>query len=183
MVKPEFHQFSPDKMSDKIMKAANTLKTFNNSSDVKITSFISNEETGFIIHKLGYAVIFLKTRINLGSWIWNLIYVWKEAKNLQVIKFRGKWTLWKIESNICHFGLLLACSQTLYFLFKVRRARVIENKPQGIYWPPAQWGSGGGKEKFFLALRARCRALASLAGSLMSSKRTKRKIKQRLCTG
>ena len=69
MVKPEFHQFSPDKMSDKIMKAANTLKTFNNSSDVKITSFISNEETGFIIHKLGYAVIFLKTLINLGSWI------------------------------------------------------------------------------------------------------------------
>ena len=27
----------------------------------------------------------------------------------------------------------LACSQTLYFLFKVRRARVIKYKPQGIY--------------------------------------------------
>ena len=26
-----------------------------------------------------------------------------------------------------------ACSQTLYFLFKVRRARVIKYKPQGIY--------------------------------------------------
>ena len=34
--------------------------------------------------------------------------------------------------------LKLACSQTLYFLFKVRRARVIKNKPRGIYWPPAQ---------------------------------------------
>ena len=28
---------------------------------------------------------------------------------------------------------MLACSQTLYFLFKVRRARVIKYKPQGIY--------------------------------------------------
>ena len=27
----------------------------------------------------------------------------------------------------------VACSQTLYFLFKVRRARVIKYKPQGIY--------------------------------------------------
>ena len=80
----DFHQFSPDKMSDKIMKAANTLKMFNNSINVKITSFIINEETGFVFRKLGYAVILLKTHINLGNWIWNLIYVWKEAKNLQV---------------------------------------------------------------------------------------------------
>ena len=29
----------------------------------------------------------------------------------------------------------LACSQTLYFLFKVRRARAMKYKPQGIYWP------------------------------------------------
>ena len=28
---------------------------------------------------------------------------------------------------------MLACSQTLYFLFKVRRARVIKYGPQGIY--------------------------------------------------
>ena len=28
---------------------------------------------------------------------------------------------------------MLACSQSLYFLFKVRRARVIKYKPQGIY--------------------------------------------------
>ena len=34
----------------------------------------------------------------------------------------------------------LACSQTLYFLFKVCRVRVIKFKPQGIYWPPAQRG-------------------------------------------
>ena len=27
----------------------------------------------------------------------------------------------------------LACSQTLYFLFKVSRTRVIKYKPQGIY--------------------------------------------------
>ena len=34
----------------------------------------------------------------------------------------------------------VACSQTLYFLFKVRRALVIKYKPQGIYGPPAQGG-------------------------------------------
>ena len=28
---------------------------------------------------------------------------------------------------------LVACSQTLYFLFKVHRASVIKYKPQGIY--------------------------------------------------
>ena len=36
---------------------------------------------------------------------------------------------------------------------------------------------------FVLTLRARSRALASFASSLMFSKRTKRKIKQRLCAG
>ena len=35
---------------------------------------------------------------------------------------------------------LLASSQTLYFLFKIRRARVTKNKPREIYWPPAQRG-------------------------------------------
>ena len=63
----------------------------------------------------------------------------------------------------------------LFFPFKVRRAWVITYKPQGIYWPPAQGGS--------VALRARFRALALLVSSPMFSKRTKRKIKQRLCTG
>ena len=33
---------------------------------------------------------------------------------------------------------VIACSQTLYFLFKVRRASVIKDKPQRIYWPPAK---------------------------------------------
>ena len=42
----------------------------------------------------------------------------------------------------------LACSQTLYFLFKVRRAQqVIKYKSQGIYWPPAQVGSAEGNER------------------------------------
>ena len=44
------------------------------------------------------------------------------------------------------FEIGVACSQTLftlYFLFKVRRARVIKNKLRGIYWPPAHRGSGG----------------------------------------
>ena len=46
--------------------------------------------------------------------------------------------LWKFYySNI----VVLAFSQTLYFLFKVRLARVIRYKPRGIYWPPAQGGS------------------------------------------
>ena len=31
----------------------------------------------------------------------------------------------------------IAGSQTRYFLFEVRRAQVIKDKPQGIYWPPA----------------------------------------------
>ena len=55
----------------------------------------------------------------------------------------------KIQVNL-NFTLLqcvrvwVACSQTLYFLFNVRRGRVIKFKPEGIYWPPAQGGSGGG---------------------------------------
>ena len=36
---------------------------------------------------------------------------------------------------------------------------------------------------FFLVLRTRCCVLASLASLLMFLKRTKRKIRQRLCTG
>ena len=40
----------------------------------------------------------------------------------------------------------VACSQALYFLFKVRRAWVIKYKPQGIYWLPVQ----GGLKMFFI---------------------------------
>ena len=42
----------------------------------------------------------------------------------------------KLGGHISLPGILtsaLACSQTLYFLFKVLRARVIKYKPQGIY--------------------------------------------------
>lgn len=49
--------------------------------------------------------------------------------------------------------LQVAYSQTLYFLFKDRRARSWSSKPRGISWPKAQGGVGG--EMFFLTLRAR----------------------------
>ena len=79
------------------------------------------------------------------------------------------WSILK-GREICHLGLLngpiglidewygfeksrkrsvfeIACSQTLYFLFKVSRARVIKYKPQGIYWPPVQGGRNEKKNK------------------------------------
>ena len=77
------------------------------------------------------------------------------------------------------FRFVLPCSQTLYFLFKVRRARVIKNKNRWGFSDPQRKGLRVGKEKIillFLAPRARSR-------SPMFSKRTKRKIKQSLCTG
>ena len=55
----------------------------------------------------------------------------------------------------------LACSQTLYFFFKVRRTRVIKKNKNC--------------EGFIDLSRA--------PRSPMFSKRTKRKIKQHLCTG
>ena len=82
-----------------------------------------------------------------------------------------------------HIHKQIACSQTLYFLFKVRRARVIKNNPRvggggGGYWPPAQGGRGGEEENRYFSL-----SRSSLARSPMFSERTKRKIKQRLGTG
>ena len=79
------------------------------------------------------------------------------------------WTILK-GREICHLGLLkgpiglidewydfeksrkrsvfeIACSQTLYFLCKVRRERVIKYKPQGSYWPPLQGGRNEKKNK------------------------------------
>ena len=53
------------------------------------------------------------------------------------------------------FWVIIRLFTDPFFFFKVRRARVIENRLQGIYWPPAQGGSGGGRGKFFLALPAR----------------------------
>ena len=45
------------------------------------------------------------------------------------------------------FRFVLACSQTLYFLFKVRRARVIKNKNRGGFTDRQRKGLGVGKEK------------------------------------
>ena len=45
--------------------------------------------------------------------------------------------------------------QTRYFPFKVRRAGLIKDKPQGIYWPPAQGVSNWEEENrrsFFIFL-------------------------------
>ena len=57
------------------------------------------------------------------------------------------------------FRFVLACSQTLYFLFKVRRARVIKNKNRGGFTDRQRKGFGVGEGEnslfFFLALRAR----------------------------
>lgn len=73
------------------------------------------------------------------------------------------------------YGLIagVAFSQTLYFLFEVRQVRVIKNKNRGgsIDRQRKGWGCEN-----FLALCARSFVLTD-------SKRTKRKVKQRLCTG
>ena len=45
------------------------------------------------------------------------------------------------------FRFVLPCSQTLYFLFKVRRARVIKNKNRGGFADRQRKGLGVGKEK------------------------------------
>ena len=45
------------------------------------------------------------------------------------------------------FRFVLACSQTLYFLFKVHRARVIKNKNRGGFADRQRKGLGLGKEK------------------------------------
>ena len=46
-----------------------------------------------------------------------------------------------------HLFLYLACPQTLYFLFKVRRARVIKNKKRGGFIDRQGVGVGGGVGK------------------------------------
>ena len=80
------------------------------------------------------------------------------------------------------FRFVLACSQTLYFLFKVRRARVIKNKNRGGFTERQRKKKGvrgrEGENSLFFFL-----ALPALSRSPTFSKRTKRKIKQRLCTG
>ena len=71
----------------------------------------------------------------------------------------------------------VTCSQTLYFLFKVRRARVIEYKPQAIYWPPAQGGSGGGRRNIIIISFFSRSALASLGSRACQCFRKERKEK------
>ena len=75
----------------------------------------------------------------------------------------------------------MACSQTLQFLVRDRRARV-ENlkKPPGIYRPPAQGvGVGKGENILLFFFRARCRTLASLTHS--PNNRRKKKGKKNVC--
>ena len=72
-----------------------------------------------------------------------------------------------------HFFLYWACSQTLYFLFKVRGAHVIKNKKQGGFIDQRK-GLGVGEEEnrrslFFVLARA--------LRSPMFKKRTKSKKK------
>ena len=74
---PKLHRIMEKSFPASRHKLVNTMRWrplalwqfFNNCSDVRITPFIINEETGVIIHRLGYSVILLKTRINLGNWI------------------------------------------------------------------------------------------------------------------
>ena len=56
------------------------------------------------------------------------------------------------------FRFVLACSQTLYFLFKVRRARVIKNKNRGGFTDRQRkgFGVGEGENSLFFFLAAPC---------------------------
>ena len=83
----------------------------------------------------------------------------------------------------------IAGSQTRYFPFKVRRTRLIKNKPQGIYWPPAQgvssWEEENRRSFFIFLIRAprsfsRARFALELADVL---EKNEKKKKKRLCTG
>ena len=75
-----------------------------------------------------------------------------------------------IQWKLCHWGSLF--TDPLFSLWSPSNALDKIKKPRGISWPPAQGDRGG----------RRGNALV-LAHSSMFSKRTKRKIKQRLCTG
>ena len=109
-------------------------------------------QTPWSVFKIWYSNTskeYLKTHI--------LMLGWKIKKNTHQIMNKCSWRtclkrgLLSTISFIYHNPLLkrhVACSKTLYCLFKVRRVRVIKNEPRAP----------------------------------MFSKRTKRKIKQRLCT-
>ena len=54
------------------------------------------------------------------------------------------------------FRFVLACSQTIYFLFKVHRARVIKNKNRGGFADRQRKRLGVGKEKILYFSFSRC---------------------------
>ena len=96
---------------------------------------------------------------------------------------------------IITFTYSLASSQTLYFLFKVRRACVIKNKNRGGFIERQRkrvgvreeenrrFEMGEGLNKPLFPQRCLGVLYFSFSRSPMFSKRTKRKINQRLCTG
>ena len=76
----------------------------------------------------------------------------------------------------------IAGSQTRYFPFKVRRTRLIKDKPQGIYWPPDQGVSSWEEENrrsFFIFLSraprsfSRARSALELADVLEKNEKKK----------
>ena len=70
----------------------------------------------------------------------------------------GALQLFRFMVRIVHYGRsTIACSQTLYFLFRDFRVRVWKKTRRGIHWPKVQVGGGGEKRKltnidFFLFL-------------------------------
>ena len=56
----------------------------------------------------------------------------------------------------------LACSQSLYFLFKVRLARVIKNKNRGEFIDRQRKGVGAGEEENIYFSFSLARALANI---------------------
>ena len=97
-------------------------------------------------------------------------------------KYPQPWIQFKEFSSACekfikfsHFaGKTIACLQTLYFLFEVRRARGIKNKNRGGFVDSQRKGAGlEEEENTFL-----CRP----SPLLMFLKRTERKLKQAMET-
>ena len=60
----DFHQFSPNKMSDKILKAANNLTI---AVTLRLRHLLLTKKLDS--SSASSAVILLETRINLGNWI------------------------------------------------------------------------------------------------------------------
>ena len=101
-----------------------------------------------------------------------LLSCWRQETRVYIDSFPFAYRITTVElPSSSH----LTCSQTLYFLFKFRQARVIKYKLQGSYWLPAQGGRGGGRRNVFSSRSML--VLVHLLRSPMFSKRTKRKIK------